>query len=307
MNTNAIESWLDGIGVQYERINLAVSAIDFDKSLRNQARFGQPLSDDHVSTFMEAKRQGAGFPPIVAFQNGSPKVVLGDGNHRAEAFRRLGVPSIDAYVVKDPTEAQKVRILYEANLGHGLPSSITDRLHHARHLIEKFGLSQAQAAERMNIPANRLSQFMRRMEARERLQSLRVKAAESEKVYECLYRLRNEAAFRAAAQASFHVSTEQMEKLTTEANRASSEAEMVAVFTEAQRQAEFASSMRGGLPDGPRKATTAQRLARVANVRGSLPTVEEAKSLPVPMQQNARRKLVELVKAVERIIEALDA
>jgi len=57
------------------------------------------LSEDVVSEYAEAMRNGAVFPPVTAFFDGK-KTYLADGFHRVEAAQRAGFREIDADVRK---------------------------------------------------------------------------------------------------------------------------------------------------------------------------------------------------------------
>jgi disulfide oxidoreductase YuzD len=128
---NQTEQWLDSIGVKYQKLNLRLASIDVEKSLRNQARVGEPVNKDVVAVYAEAYRKGDVFPPIIVFDDGHKLVTVADGNHRTQAALSVGLEQHPAYLVEQPTPAQQARMLYEANLRHGLPSSLPDRLHHA--------------------------------------------------------------------------------------------------------------------------------------------------------------------------------
>lgn len=303
-SNSATERWLANVGVTFETINLKLAAIDRNRSLRNQARVGAPLNDETVLVYVEAMKAGDEFPPIVACLSGG-RVTVADGNHRCEAARLAGWDSIRAYLVTDPTPAQEARLLYEGNLRHGLPSTMTDRLHHAKHLVEAFQMTHEQAASTLGIPPGRLSAFMRRQEARSRLSRMRVKSSEAEAALDALSRVKPDAALIAAAALSLEVTATRLSDVVTQANRARSEREMVAIFEAASEMTRRERAASGNLPSRSREATPLQRISRVANVRSQVPTREQAASIPAELQPAARRSLVQLVEAIEAVIEVM--
>jgi hypothetical protein len=112
--------------------------------------------------------------------------------------------------------------------------------------------------------------------------------------------------FRAAAAIADDLSTTEFSSLVTEANRsATSEAQMLEVFRGVTDRVLTERSATAGM--APRRSTAAQRLARVANIRSILPTLDEARAMPPAMQASARKNLVQLIKAVEAVVEVLEA
>lgn len=53
-------------------------------------------SEAHVEEFVELLESGRRLPPIVIRRDAAGRVYLVDGNHRLEAHRRLGFPTIQA-------------------------------------------------------------------------------------------------------------------------------------------------------------------------------------------------------------------
>ncbi len=59
-----------------------------DRSLRDQARLGNPVDEETVERYAEAMRGGAEFPAVVGWRGSEAKLILIDGNHRQVAAER---------------------------------------------------------------------------------------------------------------------------------------------------------------------------------------------------------------------------
>lgn len=161
-----VERWIESHGGSFELKDLPLSAIDRQKSARNQARF-KPINDETILLYGAAMEQGDEFPPIVVYAEKDTYVVI-DGNHRVEAASLTDAPRIWAYVVHDPSEAM-VRILtYEANTKHGLPTTMAERLKQAVFLVE-MGATHKDAAQALHVPMGRLKNVMSQARAEKRL------------------------------------------------------------------------------------------------------------------------------------------
>jgi hypothetical protein len=82
------------------------------------------------------------------------------GNHRREAYTRVGREEIPAYEASGldglrKEDARVLSLIYEANHGHGLPVSIDHRVHQALALIE-HGYNVRAAAASVGIPESRV-------------------------------------------------------------------------------------------------------------------------------------------------------
>lgn len=80
-----------------------------------------------VKTLCELIENGAEIEPIEVYQQ-EERYVLADGFHRVEAYRRMRVPEIQAYVRSGGYDGAMNRA-EEANLQHGLQLTLEDKKH----------------------------------------------------------------------------------------------------------------------------------------------------------------------------------
>lgn len=149
-----IEAELTELGLTW-RFNAdgSLADIDMNKSLANQARLGEPINRERIETYKEALRAHAKFPALVVdFTGRKRKGVLMDGNHRAIASQEAEFDIFARYEVTDGDPSAITLYTFRANVKHGLPNSIEDRIEHAIWLIES-GVTQAQALRQLQIPA----------------------------------------------------------------------------------------------------------------------------------------------------------
>lgn len=166
-----IEEFLSSLDVEWDFIaHLRNDAINTRASRENQARPGLPIDMDTVERYVEARRNGDVFPPIIVADDaeGDPLVIL-SGNHRHESALRLGVPTSPAYRLRQPTAAQKSQVMVWDNLRHGLPVNVEERLHLAADLVHQQGLTAVEAAKHLRIPAGRVTDYLTLSAANERL------------------------------------------------------------------------------------------------------------------------------------------
>ncbi len=154
------EKLLTDRGFSWEyRIDVPLNQFDVEKSLRNQARIGQPLNKHTVERYVVALGNGDEFPAIVAAEPSVKKagLLVVDGNHRYEAHQQMKRATIDAYIIKGASPAAITTLTFEANTHHGLPTDEKDRIHQALYLIDN-GLSAEDAARRLGIKPSKLRQ-----------------------------------------------------------------------------------------------------------------------------------------------------
>jgi hypothetical protein len=85
------------------------------------------LQEPVVVEYVEAMENGAIFPAIVVYFDGSQHV-LADGFHRVEAYRRRGLETVDA-IVYTGTVRDAIEYAIGANLRHGLRATRADKQH----------------------------------------------------------------------------------------------------------------------------------------------------------------------------------
>jgi len=151
-----IEKKLTDSGFTWEyRADVPLESFDRDKSLRNQARLGEPLNEQTVERYEAALLNGSPFPAIVAnAPTTTAKLVIADGNHRFEAHYRHKKP-IDTYIIAGAKPQAITMFTFEANNEHGLSTSREERIHHALWLVDG-GVPLSEAAKRMVLSTTAL-------------------------------------------------------------------------------------------------------------------------------------------------------
>jgi hypothetical protein len=118
------------------RVNVALSFPDIEVSTvvttgGTQSR--AELSEAVVAEYASAMQEGAAFPPIVVFHDGSA-YWLADGFHRVMAATRAGVQWLTADIRKG-TKRDAVLYSVSANAVHGLPRTNADKRHAVNLLL----------------------------------------------------------------------------------------------------------------------------------------------------------------------------
>lgn len=115
-------------------VDVPTSTFDLDKSLRNQSRLGE-LDEPTVSRYVHVLEAGDSLPALVAWEDKrSGKYVIVSGNHRLEAFIRVGLP-VAVYVIEAPSQTI-LELTFTENLQHGLPPTEAERYRQALQLVE---------------------------------------------------------------------------------------------------------------------------------------------------------------------------
>lgn len=169
----ATETWLKSHGATYDFKTINLDQIDKVASHRNQARVSGPINDETVILYGAAIESGDEFPPLVVNQRRDGKFVVIDGNHRVAAYELNNVEQVEAYVVSDITETQRLLLTFEANTKHGLATGLQERLRQAVNLVE-MGASMIEAAKNLGLPMSRVQSAVQQFRTDKRLQQLGV-------------------------------------------------------------------------------------------------------------------------------------
>jgi hypothetical protein len=174
----------DTFHVDYEyRMQVPVDDFDIDRSLANQARF-QALDEPTVALYQEGVERGDSFPAVIAYRAGraaSAKLVIIDGNHRLVAHERAARP-VDVYEIDRGTRAQAISLMtFAFNTKHGRPTSLAERLEHAKFLVDN-GASQDTAAAAVNVPLRDLKRAMTKAKSDERAKEVGADPREWEQI-----------------------------------------------------------------------------------------------------------------------------
>jgi ParB-like nuclease domain len=154
---------LDRLGIRYEfhpALPLRELDTDASRAVWNQARLGDPVDPDHVEELVAELERGVEFPPIIFYRDDAGKAAVLSGNHRREAYARVGREEIPAYEASGLAGLRKedprvLSLIYEANHGHGLQVALDHRVHQALALIE-HGYNVRAAAAAVGIPETRV-------------------------------------------------------------------------------------------------------------------------------------------------------
>lgn len=242
--------WLEGHGAQVKRQSVALSAIDKEASLKNQARVSAPLHEDAVLLYGVAMEAGQEFPPIIVYKNSNDMYVVVDGNHRVAGAEVAGVTALTALVIQNPTPNMIQALTYEANTKHGIPTTIDERVQQALHL-EISGMPRGEAAKALGIPESRLAGAAELQRVDMRIFHIK-RAALGELSIQARRRLgniRNDNVLAAALElvTSSRMSAIEVNDLVSKINRQSTEADqMLEVQREVGRQATKVAATAGG-------------------------------------------------------------
>jgi hypothetical protein len=144
-----IESRLTELGFPWEYCpGEPLTAFNAEKSLRNQARLGNPLRADVVDRYKAALANGAKFPAIIAAAQPKGGHLIVDGNHRYAAHS--GRRGIDTYLIIDGDPQGVTMLTFESNTTHGLATSDEERLHQALWMVDN-GMPMEEAARRVGL------------------------------------------------------------------------------------------------------------------------------------------------------------
>ena len=163
-NDVKVESWLEDEGVEFElNSEFPLKKIDFDSSLKNQARLKISLYEDIVERYAELMEAGTPFPPAVGYMKNN-KLIFIDGNHRGQANLLMDNSTMPVYVVKGANASKIIALTFTANTSHGLPNKEEERVEHALHMVRE-GVTQAYAANMMGLKTAEVQGAWRRAEA----------------------------------------------------------------------------------------------------------------------------------------------
>lgn len=168
-HSNHTERWLksEGVGFTYHA-QLAIGEIDRKKSWDNQARF-IPIDERLVDEYARAKRDGAQFPALIGYRNGTGKVVLIDGNHRLAADEVVGVTFTDIYLVDSKDRLVLERLTRSANMQNGWRPSRQEVIAHVKHLVRHYGQPVAGVAKTFGIAYETANNWIQEEDVADRL------------------------------------------------------------------------------------------------------------------------------------------
>lgn len=164
----ALEHFLRSQGVDFTTAVIDLDSIDKKSSLQQSGRIDR-LNDELVEQYAEAMERGAAFPALLCAQNGNDKRDCLSGNHRVHAAEKARRRQALAYLLTTKDKAVWDELARILNCANGAPSSMQERLLNAKHLVETYGYTVADAATKCGLKASRLHAFLRSEEVRKKI------------------------------------------------------------------------------------------------------------------------------------------
>ena len=131
---NDVAEWLASKGVNFTELDVTLAKIKEKESRQNQAR-AESLLPEVVERYTIAAKAGEKFPPLVGYMSGKG-IILIDGNHRHEAYKRAGVNKFKLLLVAEDTTTEQIDLLtVEANRYHGAATDTQWRTRQAVFLL----------------------------------------------------------------------------------------------------------------------------------------------------------------------------
>lgn len=125
---------------------------------------------NHVRSLEETPEQ---WPPLVCFQIGD-EFLIGDGRHRFEAGKRLGLEFLPIDVVDQPADGDFRGFAFRLNLLHGRPMSLEDRRQRAAEVLAaRPGLSDRKIGDQTGLSPTTIGKIRAEMLAVHSGQSIR--------------------------------------------------------------------------------------------------------------------------------------
>lgn len=166
------ENWLKKRGVSFAPCKkIPLSSINVKRSRDNQAR-PEPINQENLERIMLGLKEGDEAPAIVVYSpsakpDGPFSIV--DGNHRDEAYRKLGRTHIWAYVLDFRTTSEMIRALeVEANVAGTWVPDAAWRTEQAVDLVRTHGFTVDMAADfsRIKVATVRMHVALRQADER---------------------------------------------------------------------------------------------------------------------------------------------
>lgn len=153
--------------------NIPLGAIDWQRSLKNQARLTEAEVDpDRVDRYRDLMKEGTDFPALIAwFDASTNRYVLITGNHRFAAARTAHRETIDLYNVIQAASDEYLRELLTrfANEIEGVKSNERENERHAVWLVKRFNKSATTVANMTGVPVSTINALLRQEAVEDRL------------------------------------------------------------------------------------------------------------------------------------------
>lgn len=175
MRDPRVEQWLtrEGVDWHWEK-TVPLSQVDWEASLKNQARLKVTLISEHVDELSMAVLDGVQLPDPVGYYNKDGCIVIISGNHRVAAYKQVNelklgnIETLDWYIVN--SYAWKLDILTRtSNIIEGLPLTKEERVEQAKHLVRVLNFSAVDAGKALGISPKTVNTALEGDGVRERL------------------------------------------------------------------------------------------------------------------------------------------
>src|SRR5579872_3435409 len=168
---------LEELGEPYELVEIPLDDIDIDRSRRvlNQVRFGLAAwNEEHVEALRIVLDQDGALPPGIVHRDEDDHYVILSGNHRYPAHKEAGRETMKFYVATGlagiPTSDPRAQdVALRANVAHGDPISVDDRIEQAARLVETGHYSIKDSARALAVPEGKLRDLVEKNRSRMRL------------------------------------------------------------------------------------------------------------------------------------------
>lgn len=171
------EAHLRNLGLDFEFRTISVNDVDRDKSLQNNARIGEPLTESVVMDYALMREAGDIFPAIVVgpapvtTKSNSKSYVTVSGNHRYEMALLNSEETILAYAITTDNPAAIDTFARSINRKEGKRQDVQEAMVHALHELQKDdGTSVADVAERFGLKYGNVSLHKRAQDTRKALE-----------------------------------------------------------------------------------------------------------------------------------------
>ena len=169
------EQWLSREGVDWYPVkDVPLSQVDWEASLKNQARLKVSLIPEHVDELSMAVLDGAQLPDPVGYYSKDGRIIIISGNHRVAAYRQINelklgnIEKIDWYIVN--SYHWKLDILTRtSNRIEGLPLTKEERVEQAKHFVRVLNFSAVDAGKALGISSKTVNLALEGDDVRERL------------------------------------------------------------------------------------------------------------------------------------------
>jgi ParB-like nuclease domain len=311
---------LEELGEPYELVEIPLADIDIDRSRRvlNQVRFGLDAWDEeHVEALRTVLDQDGALPPGIVHRDEDGHYVILSGNHRYPAYKNAERDTMKFYVATGlagipTTDPRAQDVALRANVAHGDPVSVGDRIEQAARLVETGHYSIKDAARALAVPEGKLRDLVEKNRSRMRLVEIGVAVDEIPiSVARRLNAISSDRVLQKAAELVPQMAqkAEETNRLVVEINEARSEGDQLEIV---RRTAEALASAGTAQAQARRRKGGALVSPKVRRFDGALGVIirlspEElaAQSLPTEFRDHLRSRLSDAAAAIAAVQEGL--